>query len=163
MMTDLEDRSYRRTFDSKGREAVETPAGEVIQRIWSNFANGKIPWETLDDEEVSRLQLKRQDGTWNTGPKPRVVPHALAKAHAQALVARNDKYTREVLLKSTQTFIDVMEDKNAAPADRMRAAQYLQERVIGKVPDKVQMTAEVKPWEGVVENILVDVEGPDEG
>ena len=157
-MMDIEDRSYRRCLDNRGREAVELPDGKVVQRIWSNFTNGKIPWETLDDDEISRLQLKRMDGTWNPGPKPRVVPISIAKTHAQALVQRNDKYTREVLLKTTQTFIDVLDDDMASHADKMKAAQYLQERVIGKVPDKVQMTAEVKPWEGLVEDILVDVD-----
>jgi hypothetical protein len=45
----------------------------------------------------------------------------------------------------------------AAPA-RVRAAEIILERNLGKVPDKVQQTIELKPFEENIEGLLVDAD-----
>ena len=74
--------------------------------------------------------------------------------HAQELVRRNNSLLKDVLLKATQVHIDIMLNEDADPGLRMKAAQYLQDRLLGKAPDKMEIKAEVKPWEGLVSGIL---------
>jgi hypothetical protein len=35
---------------------------------------------------------------------------------------------------------------------QLKAATYIVERVAGKIPDKVEISADTKPWQGVVES-----------
>lgn len=132
----------------------EMANGVAVKRIWQNFANGKIPLDELDNEELARMQVRDKRGTF-IGMPPRIVPRELAQAHARELVMRNDKLIREMVLKATQVFDDVMQDDEADNRDKMAAARYVLERFLGKIPDKVEVTAEIKPWQGLVEGILV--------
>lgn len=140
---------------------VDPDTGEPVHRVWRNFASGRIPWSELDNEELARLQCRDKNGTF-IGGKPAVIPRDVVQMHARELLARNDKLMKEVILKSTQVFIDIIDDDMASDADRMKAAQYLQDRVMGKTPDKVELKAELKPWEGVVAEIGVFTGGDDE-
>lgn len=136
---------------------VNPETGEEVPRIWASFQSGKIPWSELDDEELTRLQLRNKDGIFQGGI-PRVIPRELAQAHGRELLARNDKLMKEVILKATAVFTDVIDSSTASDADKMKAAQYLHDRILGKTPDKVEMRAELKPWEAVVTEIGVITE-----
>jgi hypothetical protein len=103
------------------------------------------------------MQLRDKNGQWG-GRKPRVVPRELAQAHARELLNRNDKLMREVILKATAVFTDIIDDDQASDADRMKAAQYLHDRILGKTPDRVELRAELKPWENVVDEIGIITE-----
>lgn len=136
---------------------VNPETGEEVPRTWASFQSGKIPWSDLDDEELTRLQLRDVNGEFRGG-KPRVIPRELAQLHARELIARNDKLMKEVILKATSVFTDVIDSTTASDADKMKAAQYLHDRILGKTPDKVEVKAELKPWEGVVEEIGIITE-----
>lgn len=149
--------SPRRGGDDGAATWVDPETGKLVRRVWSNFANGTIPWSELDDEELARLQCRDRNGTF-TGGVPRVVPRDLAQMHARELLARNDKLMKDVVLKATAVFTDVIDSPTASDADKMRAAQYLHDRILGKTPDKVEIKAELKPWESVAEDIGVITE-----
>ena len=136
---------------------VNPETGEHVRRGWANFANGKIPWSELDDEELARLQVRGRDGQFH-GTRPRVIPRELIQAHTRELLSRNDKLMKDVILKATSVFTDVIDSPTASDADKMRAAQYLHDRILGKTPDRVELKAELKPWESVVEEIGVITE-----
>jgi hypothetical protein len=127
--------------------------GERVPRVWKSFVDGRIPFSEMDDEELARLQVRNRNGDFG-GTRPKMMPTALVQAHEQELMRRNTTLLKEVLLKATQVHIDVMNDENADPALRMRAAQYMQERLMGKTPDKMEIKAELKPWEGLISGIL---------
>lgn len=129
----------------------------AIPRTWGNVQKGLIPWEDLDDEELGKGKLRDKNGGW-TGRGPNLLPRTMIPEITRRLKDRYDAKLRENLSAAQQVFFDVMMDSTASPADRLRAAAYMQERLIGKVPDKVEVVAEVKPWEGMVEGVLVDVE-----
>lgn len=137
-----------------GRRTYTTPTGDVVPMTWENIRRGVVPLEALDDEEVARLQLRRSDGTF-AGGKPSLVPRELADAHARELLGRNTKLLREVLLKGTEVFIEVMDDSNASAADRMKAAQYLHDRLLGPAKQTIEVRAEIKPWEAAAQNIIM--------
>ena len=127
--------------------------GELVPRVWKSFVDRRIPFTELDDEELARMQVKNKDGRF-VGGKPKMVPQEIAQGHAQELVRRNNSLLKDVLLKATQVHIDIMLNEDADPGLRMKAAQYLQDRLLGKAPDKMEIKAEVKPWEGLVSGIL---------
>lgn len=127
----------------------------LIERTWENFLSGAIPITELDDDELSKLRLRNREGNLASSG-PRSLPRSFVQSHARELVSRNETKMKEHVLKATQVYIDIIESDTASPADKMKAAEYLQNRVLGKVPDRVQLTAEVKPWQGLVTGILVD-------
>ena len=136
---------------------VNPETGETLRRGWANFANGKIPWSELDDEELARLQVRGRNGQFS-GPRPRVIPRELIQMHTRELFARNEKLMKDVILKATSVFTDVIDSTTASDADKMRAAQYLHDRILGKTPDKVELKAELKPWETLASEIGIITE-----
>lgn len=130
-----------------------SPDGVAIPRIWHNVKNGKIPWTELDAEELSRGQLRDKNGTFS-GKPPQMVPRDMVGEVRRHLVEEYNDRIQKRLLDAQSVFLDIMMDDTLNPADRLRAAAYVTERLIGKVPDKVEITAEVKPWEGMVAGIL---------
>ena len=144
------------TVDPK-RVYTNPETGEVIARTFDNVRRGRIPWSDLDDEEVARLQLRDRNGEFS-GMKPAIIPRELVQAHTRELLSRNDKLMREVVMKATAVFVDVIDSSSASDGDKMRAAQYLHDRILGKTPEKVELKAELKPWEGVVSEIGIITE-----
>lgn len=135
-----------------------TSEGELITRNWANVEAGLIPWSDITDDELSRGKLYDKNGQFRGGGNSSVIPRKMVAALTRRLKERYDDKLREVLLEMQQVHIDVALDAGAPPGDRLRAAAYVQERLIGKVPDKVEVVAEVKPWEGLIDGILTEVE-----
>lgn len=130
--------------------------GSMVKRAWGNVINGSIPLSELDDEEIARMQLRDRNGGFS-GKKPRLLPRELADRQTREVLLRNQRMLQEMILKTTQVYVDVVEDPNASTVDKMKAAEYLQNRFLGKVAERVHLSAEVKPWEGLVQGILTDV------
>jgi hypothetical protein len=133
--------------------------GSEIPFTWVNLKTGQIPWEALDDEELSKGRIRDKNGGF-TGRGPDNIPRDMVAAQSRRLKERYDTIIRERLVDMVQAHMDIAMDENGDPKDRMKAMQYLQERVLGKVADKVELVAEVKPWQGLVEGVLT--EAPDE-
>lgn len=138
--------------DTEG-PVFEAEDGTQIPRTWANFKAGKIPWSELDDEELGRAQLRNKNGVFQGG-MPSMVPRELMGDVKRRLLERYNENIQARLLELQSVFLNIAADDTASAADRMKAATYMTERIIGKIPDKVEVTAEVKPWEGMVGGIL---------
>lgn len=122
------------------------------------FLNGLITVEDLDDEELARGELKAADGTWRGG-KPRVVPAELMQAMRREWLSRAEAKLREALMSSgIGTLVELASNKNIDEGVRLRAADKIIERCMGKVPDKVELRAE-DPVEALFRSILSDPRG----
>ncbi len=130
-----------------------SPTGERIPRVWGNFKNGKIPFTELDDEELGRAQLRDKNGGFS-GMPPRMIPRDMLGDVKRRLLERYNENIQQRLIELQRVFLDIAQDDTASPADRMKAATYMTERLIGKVPEKIEIQAEIKPWEGMVSGIL---------
>lgn len=152
----------QREGDDQARDwSVYVPSeGPAIPRTWTNVKRGLIPWDDLDDEELGRGKLRDKNGGW-MGRGPDSLPREMVAEVTRRLKERYDAKLREQLLNAQGVFLEIMMSPAASEADRLRAAAYVQERLIGKVPDKVEVVAEVKPWEGLVEGVLTDVPAAD--
>ena len=146
----------------QGRALYTLPSGEQIVRSWENVNAGLIPIEELDDEELHREKLRDKDGMFR-GRGHEIVPRTLRRKIQAEIQARYVLKYQASLPDAQQVLIDIMNDDTQSAADRLRASVYLQERLVGKVPDKVEISAEIKPWEGLVGDIVHDIEEePDE-
>lgn len=149
------------SWDEKGRRLYVKRDGTKCLRDWDHIRSGDVPISDLDDDEVAQGMLKRtremRIPTAGTGPK--LVPAELADARTRLLVERVTEQFKGVAFRATQVFIDVMENPEASDADKMKAATYLHQRLLGKVPDRVEITAEIKPWENLVGGILRESDG----
>lgn len=130
--------------------------GVEIPVTWANIKNGSVPWSELDDEELGKGKLRDKNGQWRGGTGS-LLPRTMVPEITRRLKDRYDDRLREHLKNAQGVFLDIMNDTAADPKDRLKAAQYMMERLIGKVPDKVEVVAEIKPWEGLIEGILTDV------
>lgn len=133
------------------------PTGERIERNWAAFAAGFIPIEELDDDELHREQLRNRDGNFR-GRGVEWVSKTLRRQIGAEIQRRYGMHFQARLRDAQNVYLDIMMDNTASPADRLRAAAYVQERIVGKVPDKVELSAEVKPWEGLVGDIVNDMQ-----
>lgn len=119
------------------------------------FNLGFLTVEDLDDEEL-RYGRCRNDVTKvipKAGNKTEFVPRDQYEAMVQEHQRRTTEKLRQNLDDALATMIDVMKDQTAEPRDKFEAAKYLFERVAGKTPDKVQVSAAKEPWEDVFAGI----------
>lgn len=122
------------------------------------FLTGEMTIADLDDEEIRRGQLRDVNGTFAGRPSnviPREFHEALAK---EALDRMNGRLSRMVGM-SLDVLTEIANNKRAPAVARNQAAIYLLERVVGKIPDKVQQEVVMKKYMSDLEDI---VEGDEE-
>lgn len=125
---------------------------------YAQLVAGTLSVEDLDDDELAKGQLKASDGTFRGRP-PTVVPVELVQAMRREWLARAEARLREALLdKGIGTLTELAGNKTIDPAVRLRAADKLIERTMGKVPDRVHIAAD-DPVEALFRNILNDPHG----
>lgn len=119
------------------------------------FLNGKITVEDLDDDELAQGRLKAMDGTFRGRP-PRVIPTEMVQAMRREWMSRAEAKLRDALMdKGIGTLVALAGDDNIDAGVRLRAAERIIERTMGKVPDKVEIRAE-DPIETLFRGILND-------
>jgi hypothetical protein len=129
---------------------------------YAQFLNGTITVEDLDDEEVAQGRLRSADGTFRGRP-PTVIPAELVQAMKREWLSRANARLSEALLeKGIGTLTDLAGDPLVDPAVRLRAADLLMNRTMGKVPDKIEVAAE-DPVETLFRKILNDPFGLEQG
>lgn len=125
---------------------------------YAQFMAGRITVEDLDDEELSRGMLRSNDGSFRGRP-PKVMPTEMVQAMRREWLNRAQGKLREALLeKGIGTLVSLADDPMVDPGVRLRAAQTIMERTMGKVPDKIEVVAE-DPIEALFRGILNDPRG----
>lgn len=131
-----------------------------MQGRYVDLIEGRILVEDLDDDELSRGQLKAKDGTFRGRP-PRLIPNELVQAMRREWLGRAEAKLREALLKGgIGVLVELAENDTIDPAVRLRAADKIIERTMGKVPDRVTIATE-DPVESLFRSILADPQGLD--
>lgn len=124
---------------------------------YAEFLSGKITVEDLDDDELANGRLKCRDGTFRGRP-PAVIPTTMVQAMRREWLSRADAKLREALMdRGIGTLTDLAKN---SPDDgvRLRAAQAIIDRTMGKVADKIEIKAE-DPVETLFAAILNDPMG----
>jgi hypothetical protein len=115
------------------------------------FRVGKLSVDELDDLELARGQVLRDDGTWTNF---KTVPASMIKEFRRELFDRADIKLRENLVKTVDTFAEIANGSAYEPEVRLRAAQFIYERVRGKNPDVVIHTQD-KPFEIMMTDMVI--------
>lgn len=130
---------------------VTTAATLERMTRWQKLLSGAIDVQDLDDEELSRGMCRDKNGGF-TGTPPRMVPKGLHDRMVRELFQRADETLKSGLLDAAGSIVEIARGSAYEPADRIKAATWLWERLRGKVADVVVHTQD-KPWEMVLSNI----------
>ena len=133
------------------------PARNKVPTRYQDFLDGNLTVEDLDHEELVRGQIRNRNGEFGGRP-PLVIPRSFHTAVVRELVHRGEGKLKEHLDLAIDTMAEIAGNKRANPQARIQAAQYLWERVAGKIPDKHIVEASVKRWENVAKDVLVDID-----
>lgn len=135
-----------RTARSWGRMLKMLDAGQMTM---AEFV------ETLSPEELAQGQLKDKDGRFK-GQPPAWVPREFHRACIKELMRRGRFLWQSNYLEAIEVMTQVATDKRVKPADRLKAAQFIIERMEGKIPERVEVTVE-DPWQLIIEDIVAEV------
>lgn len=145
------------------RRAYRSPDGEIDVEVrftgrMAQLMYGGLSVEELDTDELLKGQLKDRNGRF-TGKAPQIIPRQLHDACVRELLKRGEDMVRESFADAINTFRSIATDPNADPGARLKAAQYIWERVAGKLPDKVEVRATVAAWQQDIESIVSEEVG----
>jgi hypothetical protein len=119
---------------------------------YAMLAQGLIDVADLDDDELSQGRLKDKNGNFSGRP-PKMIPMELVQAMRREWLSRAEAKLRNVLYDSLDGYAELARDKTIDPSVRIRAMDRIVERTMGKVPDKVQISAE-DPIEALFRKVL---------
>lgn len=128
----------------------------TVRGRMAQFIAGELTVADLDNEELSKGQFRADDGTFRGRP-PKLIPREFHDAIVRELLQRGEAMVREAYTDAIKVFKDIAMDADAPTKDRLKAAQYLWERSAGKVPDRIEVKAQMEPWEGDVKGIVANV------
>ena len=111
---------------------------------------GKLDLDELDDEELSRGQVRKPDGTFSNFAQ---VPAEMHHEMVRRLFDRADEKMRNNLLDMVDVMTDVAKSPAYEPADRLRAAEFVFKWLRGSTPIKVELGVS-KPFEDVLNAVL---------
>lgn len=125
--------------------------------------DGRLDVRDLDDEEISRMQLRAADGSFRGRPS-NYIPRPVVEAMKMEGQRRFQDWVSEAVPEAQRTIMAIMKNSHPVPGDaaRLKAAEGILERYAGKVPDKVEMKAEISKWDAIDAEIIVDVEEEDD-
>ena len=130
-------------------------------RMWMS---GELKAEDLTDEEVYRGQLMDKDGHFKGRPTL-VIPRELAMAFRTESQKRLMQWFQEQVPLAQKATQELLQSRHLAPGDatRLRAAEGVFERVIGKVGQETHLVVDKgSSFDDVLEGVLVDVEAEDD-
>lgn len=135
--------------------------GRRMSEMYDEIQAGEITMaqviETMDPEELARGQLKAKDGSFRGAP-PKWVPSEFHAACMKEMLKRGQALYRGHYMTAIEAFTEIAKDKSVEPQHRLKAAQYIWDRVEGKIPDKVEIGAVSEPWEQIIGGIVAEAE-----
>lgn len=111
--------------------------------------------KSLSPEELARGQIKNEDGSF-AGAPTKWVPSEFHRACIRELIARGKTLYQENYLAAIQAMTMLATNPAVEPKDRIKAAQFVIERIEGKVPDRLEIGA-AEPWQEILSGIVADV------
>lgn len=144
-----DDRALMPTSDPAGVQSY-APKPEVLARMtrFQKLCQGIISVEELDDEELARGQCKDANGKFAASP-PRMIPKAIHDQMVSQLFVRAQEQLRHDLLGAVKALGTIAHGEAFEPADRIKAASLIIDRVMGKNADVV-IHKQDKPYEMVL-------------
>lgn len=142
---------------SRGKVRTARSWGRMIAMLKDTGLTLEEFVETLTPEELVHGKLKDKDGKFRGRP-PAWVPAEFHRACIRELMRRGKRLWQESYLDAIETMVKVAkgEVKGVTGADRLRAAQFIVERIEGKVPERLEVVDD-SPWQQIIEGIVMEV------
>lgn len=121
---------------------------------------GELGPEDLTDEEVNKMQLMDSDGHFRGRP-PGMIPRELALAFRMEQQKRLMSWFAEQVPVAQRAMKELLESRHLAPGDatRLRAAEGVFERVIGKVGQETHIVVDKgRSFEDVTADVVMDLD-----
>lgn len=152
----LQDGDHRKRYNLKYAGRLGKRWSEIIQQV----KNGEYTWAdfvgTLSPEELARGQIKSVNGIFEGRP-PEFVPRAFHDACIRELLARGKVLYKENYIKAIEAMTAIAQSTTAKESDRIKAAQFVIERLEGKAVEKIEISA-ADPWQSIISGIVGEVE-----
>lgn len=143
----------------KGRPRMSRAWVRVLQVLDETGMTMEEFVEGLSIEELVKGQIKNKNGTF-AGKPPKWVPRAFHRACLNELMKRGKEMWQMNYLAAIEAMTEIASGrgagKHATPGERIRAAQTVIERMEGKVPERLMLSAE-EPWQAAIEGIVAEV------
>ncbi|QXO13750.1 hypothetical protein SEA_DUMPTRUCK_98 [Gordonia phage DumpTruck] len=146
-----EDRALMPT--QQGKMGNQYLPDELVGRMtrFQKLCHGIISVEDLDDEELARGQCRNPDGTFS-GRAPKNIPKDVHDAMVKRLFERAREAFQAELLSAIQTLGEIAKSDAVEPADRIKAANIIIERMMGKNAEVIVHKQDA-PWEVALKTI----------
>lgn len=138
--------------ETHGNERALVRIGKANTRI----ITGQEDLSEWDEEELRRGQRRDKNGRFQ-GQAPKVVPKAIHDELVRRTLNKATELFNENLVTAVECLVDIVKGEDVEDKDRIRAASMILDRVMGKTPDKVELSAEVKPWQSAVSGGIVRI------
>ena len=150
------DGDHRKRYRMKYAGRLGKRWSEVIQAV----QNKEYTWEefvgALTAEELARGQLMDKNGNF-VGRPPAFVPKAFHDACIKELLGRGRVLYKENYVKAIEAMTQIASSPTAKEADRIKAAQFVIERLEGKVPERIEIGVS-DPWQQMISGIVAEAE-----
>lgn len=109
----------------------------------------------LTPEELARGQLKAPDGSFS-GPPTKWVPAEFHKECVRELMRQGKVLYQENYLLAIQAMTTIATTPSVEVNSRIKAAQFVIERIEGKVPERLEVGVS-EPWQELLVGIVASV------
>lgn len=132
----------------KNQLAAGNPAPErariYLGKTNTNILVGKNDVSDWTEEELEMGRRQSKAGTFSGRP-PLVVPKAVHDELVKRTLNNAQEHMRQNLEGVVQVLVEIAAGPGIEPKDRLKAISMIMDRVMGKVPDTVNMKADA-PW-----------------
>lgn len=111
--------------------------------------------KTLTPEELARGQLKNDDGSFRGAPT-KWVPSEFHRACVRELMTRGKVLYQSNYIEAIQAMTTIATTPSVDVGSRIRAAQFVIERIEGKVPERLEVGVS-EPWQELLTGIVATV------
>lgn len=118
---------------------------------------GKKPAVDPINEDFTQWEdheLKRGSKKGHTKPAPGMIPRACHEELLRRQGTRAQMRMVEELENVTEEYIAIAKGEALVTSERLRAIEGIMNRVLGKAPDKVEISAE-EPWMKALQQVVV--------
>jgi len=136
-----------------GKERAVVRLGLSTTRV----ITGQDDLSEWSDEELREGRRRDKHGGW-MGVTPKIVPKALHDELIRRTLLQANELMRENLPAAVEMLVALATNEGVEAKDRLRAISMILDRVMGKSPDKVEISGQ-SPWLVALQGGIVTMNG----
>lgn len=136
---------------AKRDAGLEAPRRGLVRlgKVNTDILTGYEDITQWDDEELARGQKRDKNGRFQ-GRQPVVVPTVVHNEMVRRSMKAAERLLQTALVPACEALSAIITNPDTEDKDKLRAVDMILNRVLGKSPEKVEITGEMKPWESAI-------------